>query len=496
MKKYLALILYFINSSTIFAGEVDSSVSAYHIETGIAGIGTTGNQVPFWMRSNLYGNNPIEGVSAALSGNLIKDYNSTASRLIDWGGSIDARLNLGKRAEVRLIEGYVKAKLSILQLKVGRSKDREGLMDSTLSCGSFSLSGNALGIPKVELSIPDYWTLPFAHKLFSLKGNFSYGWMGSVPIQYGANRGTDVETKYHHASLYGRLGKPEWKLKLYGAINHDAIWGSDKIIFGDQYQLNALEAFYYVITGKKYADAKDISKIGNHLGSLDVAAEYNFKSLKVNVYHQFFYDKGALAYLANVMDGLTGISFTNLNSGTSKIHLTKILFEIFYSKNQAGEYGAKETPSGPEYYYNHAVYSEGFSYLGEGLGNPLITPKSYGRSNLVSDPNNFFVNNRVAALNIGMCGNVTNWQVLVKGTFSRNYGDYRTNGPGEQWFNGERVTQPFLYGNFSPVNQFSAYLETFKTLKNGYRIGFVLAGDYGDLLNNSLGGMVKLSKTW
>jgi hypothetical protein len=496
MKKYLALILCLINAPAIFAQEKDSDVSAYQIEAGVAGIATTGNQVPFWMRSNLYGNRPIEGVSAALSGTIIKNYRNDDSKLFDWGGAVDARLNLGKRAEFLLIEGYLKARLSIFQVKVGRSKDREGLMDSTLSCGSFSLSGNALGIPKVELSIPQYWYVPLTNKLLSLKGDFSYGLMGEIPIQYGVNSGTYVKSYYHHASLYGRFGKPDWKLKLYGAVNHDVIWGSDKIIFGDQYRLNDLEAFYYAVTGKKYADAKDISKIGNHLGSLDIAAEYNFKSFKVNIYHQFFYDKGALGYLGNIMDGLTGVSFTNLNSENSKLHLTKILFELFYSKNQAGEYGAKETPSGPEYYYNHAVYSEGFSYLGEGLGNPLITPRDYGRSNLVSDPDNYFINNRVIALNVGVLGSISNWQILLRGTVSRNYGDYRTSGPDEQWFVGGRIKQPFLYGKFTPVNQLSTYLEASKNLKKGYRLGFVLAGDYGDLLYNSIGGMVKLSKTW
>jgi hypothetical protein len=496
MKQYIMILLCCFASMATQAQDMDTSLlSPYHVEAGTAIIGTTGNNVPFWMRSNVYGSLPLEGVSGSIFGNARKDYISDRQNLFDWGGAIDMRLNAGKRAEFLLIEGYLKARLGIFQIKAGRSKDREGLVD-TFSCGSFSLAGNALGIPKIELSIPEYWSVPLTHELLAIKGNFSHGWMGQTPIQYGFNRGTSVTTYYHHASFYGRFGKPDWKLKLYGAVNHDVIWGSDKIIFGDQYNLNNAEAFFYVVTGKKYEGAKDISKIGNHLGSLDIAAEYDFGSVKANVYHQFFYDKGALGYLANIKDGLTGISFTNLNDAMSKVSWQKVLIELFYSKDQAGEPGAKKTPSGPEYYYNHAVYTEGFSYEGEGMGNPLITPVSKARSNLVSDPYNFFINNRVVALHAAIQGKVARWNLLLKGTYSRNYGDYRTSGPDEQWFNDKKIKQLFAYGKFSPVSQCSGYLEVSRPLKKGYNIGFVLAGDYGDLLYNSIGSMIKFSRTW
>ena len=34
-----------------------------------------------------------------------------------------------------------------------------------------------------------------------------------------------IGTYLHQKSLYGRFGKPEWKLKLYGGFNHQVIVG-------------------------------------------------------------------------------------------------------------------------------------------------------------------------------------------------------------------------------------------------------------------------------
>jgi hypothetical protein len=480
------------NRTKNFAAEVGAQLTA-----------TSNGQVPFWMRANQFGSIPQNGLSGSLVASVSRDYDHREKkRLVDWGIGFDGRLNIGNKVEFIPVEAFLKGRLGVFQLKVGRSKDMSGLVDSTLSTGSFAISGNALGIPKIELSIPEFTSLSFTRDLIAVKGAFSYGWMGRTPIQSGENSGARVKTFFHNKSFHARFGRPDWRLKFYAGINHEVMWGSDRFIFGDEYSLSDLKAFYYVVTGKKYNPdssfngRREISKIGNHQGAVDLGVEYQMKNVKVFVYRQQFYDKGALYYLANIMDGLNGFSLTNTTTSKPTVYWHKFLFEVFYSKNQAGEENAKKTPSGPEHYYNHGVYQNGYSYRGLGLGNPFITAASLAQKNLPNAPDNFFINNRVLAYHFGMEGGVENWKFVTRLSYSKNYGDYKTSDVKYYWSNGKLRERTPVYGIFPEVGQFSGYLDASRPLKNGLNLGFAVAYDHGELLYNSIGGFIKLTKKW
>lgn len=503
MKYFLIIFLclpLFVGAEALTTDSLKANRHNYNASVELQSIATANGQVPFWMRSKQFGSIPLDGLSVSMIANATKDYQkSTTNKLTDWGFGFNLRSNTGATSELIPVEAYLKGRLSIFQLKIGRSKDMSGLLDTTLSSGSFNLSGNALGVPKVELGIPEFWSLPYTNNLIAFKGKLMHGWMGKVRTSY---HGTEQKllTYYYHLSVYGRLGKPNWKLKLYGGINHDVIWGSDDLIFGDQYQLkNNLQAFWYVSTGKhQKITVPDISKIGNHLGTIDAGFQYETENISIFAYRQQFYEKGALYYLVNLIDGLNNITITNkkynINSKTYDWH--KFLFELFYSKNQAGEAGAKETPSGPEYYYNHATYPEGYSYKGLSLGNPFITAADNARPGLPHHPANFFINNRVLALHFGSTGRIKTISYTAKLSWSRNWGEHRTSGIEYQWYNGTLRHRTYPYGIFQPVNQFSGLLELNYPVKNNYSIGMVVAADKGELLNNSLGCVLKLVKAW
>lgn len=497
LKSQLFVFLFFLKALA-FAQQING-------EVGLSSGYTSNNAVPFWYYANRQGDVPMSGFANLLSAKIEKKYlhvDSLNSKF-DWSFSVDGRLRTGDKVDFRLIEGKIGAKYSIFEFVAGRERERSFFVDSSLSTGSFSLSGNSLGIPKIELRIPQYYSIPGTKGLLAVKGRILNGWMGKSPIHYGENRGANVETYYHHLAAYGRLGKPHWKLKLEAGVTHDVIWGSDKFIFGDQYDLNALEGFYYVLTGKAYKGPKnftgssfDISKIGNHLGTIDLAATYDFSNFKLNLYRQFFYDKGALRYAANIKDGLTGIKLVNKKPKNGDFHFNKLVFEYFYSKDQGGQYGAPWTPSGPEYYYNHGVYAEGFSYKGLGIGTPLIMPAHLARENLPLNPKDYFVSSRVSAFHLGIIGDIAQNMVTGKITVAKHFGDYHTSGPDFQWFNGKQVAQNFKYGIFEPVNQVSYFLEVKRPLKNQFNVSISIAGDQGKLLNNTFGGFVSINKFW
>jgi hypothetical protein len=195
---WLQVLLLFLSVSSF------AQYSLVHFNIEAQAIYTSNDQVPFWLRSNQFGSIPLSGASSSYIGRFTKDYKPNSKMLMDWGFGFEGRTNLGKQAEGLPIEAYGKARIGVFELKAGRSKDVIGLVgDSSLSSGSFSISGNTLGIPKVQVSIPEYYSLPFFNKLFAIKGGLAHGWLGDVPIS--SKRVESVSTFYHQNSLYGRI---------------------------------------------------------------------------------------------------------------------------------------------------------------------------------------------------------------------------------------------------------------------------------------------------
>ncbi|SDD87256.1 Capsule assembly protein Wzi [Dyadobacter soli] len=454
---------------------------------------TSNDQVPFWMRSNQFGSVPLSGASASLIGSARVDYDTSRTKLFDWGAGVQVRGNAGKGSNLTLIEGYGKLRIGIFQLQGGRIKQVMGLSDTLLTSGNYAISGNALGIPKVEISIPEYYAIPFLGRFVAFKGNFAHGWIGKTPVQYGDTNMTT--TQFHQKSLYVRLGKPASKLKLYGGFNHQVFFGDEKYVWSERsfrnkkFNLSEWKTYEYIVLGKVW----NWSKVGNHIGSIDLGLEYALKNSRLLIYRQTFYEVGGLAHLSNVMDGLHGISLTNTRTDSKRVKWNKLLLEVLLTKNQGGETWSKVTPSGDEDYYNNYMYTEGWSYNGTGLGNPLITAQKDMRPGQPHYPKDYFANNRVIAFHAGGDVDFNEWNMLARLTYSINYGTFGTSPQGHT--TGETHTQP-IYGFFEPTNQFSGFVEVGRALKNNMRVSGTAALDQGRLLNNSFGLQLKLSKTF
>ncbi|WP_295714274.1 capsule assembly Wzi family protein [Mucilaginibacter sp.] len=464
---------------------VNAQVKDVHASLELQGVETTNDVVPFWLRSNQFGSIPLSGTSGSLIGKIRKDYDTT--KTFGWGASFEGRGNIGQGSQFILVEGLVKAHAGIFELKAGRSKDVVGLVDS-LSSGSFPVSGNALGIPQISLSIPNYYSIPILGKLFAVKGAFANGYVGDVHVNSGRRSGKN-RNYFLSNSVYVRVGQPSWRFKFLAGYNHEALWGDEKHVF-PRFDLSGWETYKYVVTGKVYQG----SKVGNHLGSLDLGAEYKFDALTLLIYKQSFFDKGGLGSLANIQDGLNGISLiNNEKNNTGNFYWKKAVFELFYSVNQAGALDAKSTKSGAEDYYNNYEYLQGWSYKNLALGNPFITTTLDARSNLVRSDNQFFVNNRVKAFYGAAQFYAFKWFYTGKLSYSVNYGTYATGSEPYRGVGGIKQPSPIAFGK---INQVSAYLEGLRPLKNGYNIGYDIGYDKGGLLYNSFGVILKASKTF
>lgn len=466
-------------------------------------IGMANNDiVPFWMRSNQFGSIPATGLSNSWLISFKKDLKyieATDFSSFDWGANFEGRVNIAGKSSFNLIEGDVTAKWWVFEGKIGRSKDLMGLNgESTLSSGNFSISGNSLGIPKVEILTPHYYRLPILDGLISLKGNFALGYIGKIRMNPGVfltkTDNHKVDTYYHQKSLYGRIGKENWKINLYGGINHQAFWGSERQIYGENYSLSKFGTFHYIFFGKAYSNEFIASsKIGNHLGSIDLGASINFNSFRMIGYRQNFYDVGAISKLANIRDGLHGIAFENIENNNVKSKnwtWNKILIEYFYSKDQAGYPWSIATASGDEDYYNNSYYLDGWTYKGLGLGSPLIVPSKDAKKGQVYNPIKYFISNRVSAFHLGLDFNLFKTSLLFKGTYSKHFGTFSTSPWGGS--SGKDFEEP--YGLFRQVNQFSFYLSAKKRFRNNYTFGIIAGSDYGQMFNNSFAAYLSIRK--
>ncbi|MBE9599529.1 capsule assembly Wzi family protein [Pedobacter sp. MC2016-24] len=506
------LLLFFImNLVVVKAAFSQKDVIHSQIETQV--IGTTDKTVPFWLRSNTYGSLPSRGLSTSFIGRLKKDFDMLPisthkqQKMFDFGYGLEARANIGYRTNLNIIQAYAKLRLSIFQLTIGRTTDVMGFNgDTTLSSGNFSVSGNALGIPKIDISIPEFYRLPLLEGLFSVKGNFVHGWSGKTRVlklikDENGKESYNVDdyfadTYLHQKSLYVRFGKQDWKLNLIGGFNHQVQWDDQKVAFGDDFKLSSLQTFFYVVTGKAYGGEKVArSKIGNQLGSIDLGAEFNYNNnLKFTLYRQNIYDVGALSKLANIRDGLNGITIENKNFYLQNRGLSwkKILIEYFYTKDQAGYPWSIPTASGDEDYYNNYYYRIGWSYKRLGLGNPFITPATNAREGQAHDPFDYFINNRVIAWHIGFLGAFNAWDLKLKLSYSDNYGTFGTSPYGKS--TGGKYSNPVDL--FKTVGQFSMLYETGRSFHSNLYGGATLAFDKGSLLNNSVGIIIKVRKSF
>ncbi len=448
-------------------------------------------QVPFWFRSMQSGSVAPEGLSLGLTGFALKDYDPDRERKVDWGFGAETRLNLGKPSDILLIEGFGKLKYSIFEIRAGRDKSMTGLCDSTLSSGSWSVSGNTLGIPKVEVAVPEFFVLPVFGKLFAFKGNVMHGWLGRTYDPY--ENPLEEKAYLHQLSFYGRFGKPDWRIKLFGGFNHQVVWGSEDSIMGEDFELSPLHTYLYVATGKVYNNGSiRETRIGNHLGSIDVGLSFDWNDLRLFVYRQFIYDAGALYYLANLRDGLNGLGFANLKGSERTVTWKKVIVEFLYTKNQAGETWSPFTTSPYENYYNNSYYRQGWSYRRAPIGNPFITPASAVKEGFPSS-GSYFINNRVMALYLGLEGSIRQWDLITRLSYSKNYGTYLTSATSKIWDDG---VNPDPSRIFPVTGQFSALLKTSTLLKNGLQLGFDAACDIGGLYEDTFGIQISLSRTF
>ncbi|GAB3901055.1 capsule assembly Wzi family protein [Larkinella knui] len=454
-------------------------------------------QTPFWLRTNQYGIVPTSLPYATVRAGLRRDYryypvtDSLPAKRRDffgfgYGAELVGNTGTSAKTDVLIPELYAKVRAGAFELVAGRRREVVGLVDSTLSSGSYSWSGNALPIPKIQIGLPQFTPIPFTNGIISVRGFYAHGWF--------ENRGIVHHAYLHQKALYTRLGKARWPIKLYAGFNHQVEWGgvtqelSDGLVKNGRFPAN-FQSYAYLVTGSSlgynhnvdttyYSRFDRENRIGNHLGSIDIGMEFSSKKLSILVYRQSVYEDGSLFYRTNLEDGLNGIRFRKLTPSSSGFHITGAVVELLYTKSQGGSvFQDLDKLRGRDNYFNHTQYRNGWSYFGNTIGTPFITPMNDTRPDLPRY--GFFANNRVRAFHTGLQGGFAPYCTFqVKVSYSENFGTYDVPYP-------------------NTVEQFSSLLQVGVPLnQNGLLFTLAAASDRGGLFPNSNAVYASVRKTW
>ncbi|SDN03490.1 capsule assembly Wzi family protein [Siphonobacter aquaeclarae] len=469
--------------------------------TWFAELGTTalstGSRTPFYLRANQFGTVPLAPQSGLFSAG--GTYRLPLSRHPDrWALTAGAEgvlqtQNPGTKGV--LVQGYLGLQFKKWELYAGRRREYYGLSDTLTGMRSLAWSGNALPIPQVQIGTRGFAPVPFIGKWLAFRAWYAHGWFGNPKDGFAQN------VYLHSKGLYFRLGKETWPVRLYAGLNHFAQWGGysdflkdDPGILSKHGRFNGSWFAYWngVVLAKSmqvhygYAGypaddfiSIDVNRIGNHLGTLDLGAEWNHCDFNVFVYRQSMYEDGSLFYLINVTDGLNGIRYLNKIQQASNLHLLRVNLEWLSTTNQGGPTFDINDPlkRGNDNYFNHSQYQDGWTYNGKAIGTPFIQPDDE-----LQNPSHVrgFPNNRVQVASLTVSGRYrrrTTWE--LRGSFSENYGTYNS---------------PF---SDSPRRQFSGLLRMGIRLPfwGGAEFSGAVAYDNGQLYENALGAFLALRKS-
>lgn len=447
------------------------------------------NKMPFWIKSNQFGALPTQA-NTTVYRNYFESKKDTLNKKYSFSYCFDLSMILGKQTRVVLPEAFIQQKLGILNVSLGRKKQIHGIVDSTLSSGSITWSGNAMPLPEIQISIPEYKR--FLIDQLAIKGHFSHAWFGNQ---------TYVDDFYlHQKSFYARLGKADSKIKFYAGILHNAQWGGTpkyKITAEEDQFINGkfpsnFYTFRQVVLPLKalkdttlgYTSFETDNRFGNHLGQVDLGGTVRFKTKSLLLYKQTIFETGqTFSSLTNTDDGLYGISLKNLNSNSS---FDKFVFEVLFTRNQ-GRYrsgisrllGIKDKQYGnAPFYFNHMQYLDGWSYQNQTIGSAFMIPQNEIKVENHGLPYLFYLNNnRILAYYFALNGKLNTIELETRVSLSKNFGS--------------------MHAELPPVSQNSFYLNAkipMKKLK-GF-INVKIGIDHGDLIKDNYGTYLAYTRKW
>lgn len=453
---------------------LSSSNAQTHYQLSAQGFFSNNQRNTFWSQANQLGIVPTETTAGLATIQLHADYRDdstkASSNVVKWGYGISAAgIVSSKGTNLLLPLAYLKVKIVNLELEAGRFIQTTSITgDHVLSAGSFSSSTNALPTPGVRVGIHQFKALPFTKGLVSVKGFYAENYVGDNFIRYH-RLGEVHNVMLHRKHLAIRYGKPEDSFNMTVSGNHQVMWGGNLVNPSNEMINSSLGTYKNAILGRSAANLM----IGDHIGSLDIALQYNDYGWKYTVYRQNFFEGNGINKGITWNDGLNGIEMQrNSAKPTTSFHVNSALLEFIHTTNQIDYSDSFQMGQGMQAisYYNQTFYGNGWSYKNRTMGNPLLANKSLiKQEHLGANQDYLTPNNRILALHSGAKGMIAKFPWMVKATYSLNSGTY---------------TNPYT----PKLHQFSFLVNAEAPLKKLWdsHLFVAVSGDIGELYHRTL----------
>ena len=424
----------------------------------ISSVFSSGNTSPYFIRANQYGNISAEPMSGNISLGIIKPA-TRPCRWFDYDFGLVLTGRVQGNPQLHTVSGtgyfrefYAHVRLYIIDITAGIHPVHYGVGNEQLSSGSWIVSSNAHPIPRITVGIDNWTAFPGLFGYAEIKGGVSVGILSD-------HNPYVTHTKWHHLFAGLQLGG-KLPINVSYELHHAAQWGGYSAKYGDL--SNNLSALFNVMLGRSGGSTanEQMNAQGNHIISQILKLTAKGESWRVETYWQNMNEDGGFRFIGtgqNKADFLLGIHMAQ----TRWRFISGLTYEYIRTTNQSGVYHDKDGLAfgGNDNYYNNKIYAQGWTYFGNIIGSPLLTPD----------------NNRVCAHFVGIKGDIFGFQYRALYNHAENYGTYNT--PHRSYNNGMLV-------------------EVFKQVPKCWNIefGLSLAGDWGTQYGNHFGAQITIRK--
>lgn len=353
----------------------------------------------FWSYSNTNGlvhpNTWLLGTLNSEYATYLSEYSSLA-----LGGSAFYSLNEDHPNGVAINQYYGTYQLHNFALTLGAKQRPEKLMGLSSVGGDILWSNNARPVPGIELATIAPLKIS---RIVSVEGAFGH---------YMLNDDRHVDrARLHYKQLTFNFNTSPRSVFSLG-LHHYAQWGGVSSTTGPE--PNSFRDYMRIVmgvSGTTTATAGDqINALGNHLGSYRIDYKYRFRNKQeLHLYHQTLFEDTSGREFQNFPDGVWGAFL----STPENEFLNGILYEYQHTLSQSGYARMR----GSDNYFNNSMYRSGWTYFGETIGTPFITPNRDGVG---------IINNTYRAHHIGFTGAISKLHYTFKGSYVENMGLHRS----------------------------------------------------------------------
>lgn len=381
--------------------EKDADADFYRFYSYLSG-GT--RELPFWLYANRHGLLRPES-----SLNFISGFESK-TRFTGRDSKIDIRLGaeLVNRFSdldntIHLQQLYGIARYRNIMLRIGnfyRMNDFDPAIEGITS-GFMIESHNATPYPRISIETNGFVEVLQTQKLF-VRFRYSDGIL--------ENNRTISSPYLHQKSLQIRAVFNRVSVQL--GIFHSVMWaGRDD----ERGQLpRSFNDYMRVVFSRPASEDSDASvsemmnRLGNSVGIYEAGLTYRASGFRLMGYRHLFLEDEFSVKFQSPWDGIWGLGLILYENN---VPIRAIIYEHMNSIRQESRIGL---PQGRANFYNHGIYTEGWSYRDRVMGNPLFT----------YDPEeNRVINNVIIAHHLGISGDFSERvSYRAKFTYSRNYG--------------------------------------------------------------------------